>query len=211
MTKVTLASRSSSFLPGELGEPVVDGGERSEHGPAEEHVVEVGDDEIGVVELEIERRLGQHDAGEPAEQEADQEPDGEQHGRVEPHRAPEHRADPVEELDPRRHRHQQGHDGEEGQKHGTGGVHVVGPHTHRQRADGQGGEHHALVTEHGLAREGGDDLGGHPEERQRQDVDLGVAEEPEQVLPQDGLAAVGGVEEMGPEVPVRPQQRQARR
>ena len=38
--------------------------------PAEEHVVEMGDHEIGVVELEIERRHGQHDAGKTSEQEA---------------------------------------------------------------------------------------------------------------------------------------------
>ncbi len=65
---------------------------------------------------------------------------------------------------------------------------------------------HALVAEDGLPGEGRDDLGGHPEERQGQDVDLGVAEEPEQVLPQDGLAAVGRVEEVRPQVPVDPEQ-----
>ncbi len=49
---------------GELREPVVDAGEGGEHRPAEQHVVEVGHDEVGVVELEVERGLGQHDAGE---------------------------------------------------------------------------------------------------------------------------------------------------
>ena len=47
-----------------------------------------------------------------------------------------------------------------------------------------------------------------PKNGQGQDVHLGVAEEPEQVLPQDGLAAVCRVEEVRPEVPVDPQQGQ---
>jgi hypothetical protein len=42
------------------------------------------------------------------------------------------------------------------------------------------------------------DLGHDAEERQGDDVDLGVPEEPEEVLPQD-RPAVGGVEHVGPE------------
>ena len=46
-----------------------------------------------------------------------------------------------------------------------------------------------------------------PKPGQDHDVDLGVAEEPEQVLPQDRRAVGGGVEEVGPEVPVGQQHR----
>src|SRR5579875_3828104 len=87
-------------------------------------------------------------------------------------------------------------------------VYVVRPHAHGQAADGERREHHALVAEHGLAREGRDDLGGDPEERQGQYVHLGVAEEPEQVLVEDRLATVGGVVEVGAKVAVAPQQHQ---
>ena len=62
-------------------------------------------------------------------------------------------------------------------------------------------EDQALVAEQRLAAEDRDDLGDDAEERQRDDVDLGMAEEPEQVLPQD-RAAVGGVEDVRAEVPV---------
>ena len=48
----------------------------------------------------------------------------------------------------------------------------------------------ADVAEDRLAAEHRQDLGDDAEERQRDDVDLGMAEEPEQVLPQD-RAAVG--------------------
>ena len=70
-------------------------------------------------------------------------------------------------------------------------------------------KHHALVAEQRLAAEHRDDLGDDAEERQRDDVDLGVAEEPEQVLPED-RAAVVGVEDLRTEVPVDVEHQQRR-
>jgi hypothetical protein len=45
-----------------------------------EHVVEVRDDEVGVLHREVDRRGGQHDAGQTAEEERDQEADRPQQG-----------------------------------------------------------------------------------------------------------------------------------
>ena len=52
------------------------------------------------------------------------------------------------------------------------------------------------VAEDRLPGEDRDDLGDDPDRRQDQDVDLGVAEEPEEVLVEDRAAAVGRVEEV---------------
>ena len=54
----------------------------------------------------------------------------------------------------------------------------------RQGGDGHGGEDHALVAEDRLAGEDREDLGHDAEVGQGQDVDLGMAEEPEEVLPE---------------------------
>ena len=54
-----------------------------------------------------------------------------------------------------------------------------------------------VVAEDHLAGKDGDDLGDDAEGRQGHDVDLGMAEEPEEVLPQQGRAARLRVEEMG--------------
>jgi hypothetical protein len=78
------------------------------------------------------------------------------------------------------------------EQHGAGDEHVVGPYRHGQRRDCQGGEDQPGVTEERFAGEDRQDLGDDPEERKGQDVHLGVAEEPEQVLPQDGSAVAGG-------------------
>ena len=112
-----------------------------------------------------------------------------------------HGSDPVEELDAGGDRNEERHEREEREEDRTGDEHVVRPHSHGQSADRQGGEDHADVAEHRLAGEDRDDLGDDAEERQREDVDLGVAEEPEQVLPQDG-ATVGRVVDVCAELTV---------
>jgi hypothetical protein len=131
----------------------------------------------------------------------------EQHRRLEVSWPLPHGADPVEELHPGRHRDQERHEREERQQHRAGGEHVVRPHRHRQRAIADRRADQALVAEERLAAEHRDDLGDDAEERQRDDVDLGMAEEPEQVLPQQ-RAAVRGVEDVRAEPPVRLQHQQ---
>ena len=84
---------------------------------------------------------------------------------------------------------------EERQVHRSGDVHVVGPHRHGQRRDRERRVDQGRVPEDRLAGEHRQDLGDDAEERQRDDVDLRVAEEPEQVLPEHG-AAGGGVEDV---------------
>ena len=64
------------------------------------------------------------------------------------------------------------------------------------------GRHHGRIAENRLAREDRDDLVRKSEGRQDQDVNLGMAEDPEEMHPQDGRAAGLGVEEMGAEIAV---------
>ena len=192
-----------------LREPEVDAAIGGEHDGAEHDVVEVGDHEVGVGDLPVQRRAGQQHTGQAAQQEGDQEAEGEQHRRLEGQLPLPHGADPVHELDAGRHRDQVGEEGEEGQQHRAGGEHVVRPHRQRQGADGEGREDHALVAEQRLAAEHRDDLADDPEERQGDDVDLGVAEEPEQVLPQHGAAVLPAVDQR-PQVPVGQHRHQRR-
>lgn len=77
----------------------------------------------------------------------------------------------------------------------------MSPHDRRKHGDGDRGTDHADVSEHRFSAEHRQDLAHHAEERQRDDVDLRVTEEPEQVLPQQ-RAAVGRVVDMGPEFSV---------
>lgn len=67
---------------------------------------------------------------------------------------------------------------------------------HRQARDPQGGGDPAFAGGQPLAAEYGHDLGGDAEEQDRSNAGLVVAEEPQQVLPQDRTAA-GGIEHIG--------------
>ena len=183
-----LAQLGVEHLAGHLRPPEVEPGEHLEEHRAGQHVVEVRHDEVGVGDREVHRRRGQDDAGDAAEQEDHQEADGVQHRRLERDLAAPHGARPVEELHARGHRDQQRHEREERQQHRAGGEHVVRPHGHRQAGDRDGGGDQGLVAEQRLAAEHREDLGRDAEERQRQDVDLGMAEEPEEVLPQHRAA-----------------------
>ncbi len=164
--------------------------------------MEVRDDEVRVGDVEVERGRGEDDAGEAAEEEGDEEADGPQHRCLEGEGPLPHGPDPVEELHTRRHGDEEGHEREEGQQHAARHVHVVRPHRDGEPGDGDRGADEAHVAEDGLAREDREDLRDDAEERQRDDVDLGVAEEPEEVLPEQ-RPAVGRVEDVRAELAVR--------
>ena len=82
---------------------------------------------------------------------------------------------------------------------------MVAPDHPAHEPDNDSREHHDRVAEQGLLREGGDDLRDDAQGRQDEDVDLGVAEHPEQMLPEHGVATGRDVEEVGSEEPVEHQ------
>ena len=55
---------------------------------------------------------------------------------------------------------------------------------------------HHWISEHGAPRKRGDDLRDHSERRNENDVNLGMTEEPEQMLPEKCITALGRVEEL---------------
>ena len=84
-----------------LADPVVDPGEDAEDRAQAQHVVEVGDHVVGVVQRGVDAGVGQHHAGHPADGEQEDEADRPEHRRVEADRAAPHGGDPGEDLDAR--------------------------------------------------------------------------------------------------------------
>ena len=72
--------------------------EHREHEAAEQHVVEVRDDEVGVVLLRVGGHDRVHDAGEAAERELRDEAEREEHRTSESYRSAPHGSEPVEDL-----------------------------------------------------------------------------------------------------------------
>jgi hypothetical protein len=74
--------------------------------------------------------------------------------------------------------------------------HMVYPHPVAQKSDRHRGRRHERIAEDRLARKHGNDLGDHSERGKHHDVDLGMPENPEVVLPQQWRAALHGIEEL---------------
>src|SRR5690606_35255409 len=106
-------------------------------------------------------------------------------------RAPPHRGDPAEDLHAGWYRddHGGGHEVTLHVERHAHRVHVVRPHDEADHADRHHSVHHGEVAEDRLAREGRHYVADDAEARQDHDVYFGVAEEPEQVLEQDRVAA----------------------
>jgi hypothetical protein len=68
-------------------------------------------------------------------------------------------------------------------------------------------QHHRRVAKHRPPRERGDDRRHHAERRHEDDVDLGMTEEPEQVLPEQRIAAFGRVVELRADQAIEQQER----
>jgi hypothetical protein len=80
--------------------------------------------------------------------------------------------------------------------------HVVRPDAEAEERDEDSGIDHDRISENRLARECGQDLGHQPKRRENQDVDLRMSEDPEQVLPEQGIGAGGERVEVGTEEPI---------
>ncbi len=185
----------------DLGEPVVHPGPKPQHRAAKEHVMQVGDDEVGVGLLQVRRGGRVHYPGDPADGEHQDEANREEHGGGEPDRAAPHGGEEVEDLDPRGDGDQHGAHREEAfrDRPEPDRELVVAPHSPTEPCDQDSGKYHHVVAEQRLAAEGGDHIGDHAEHGNDQDVHLRVPEHPEQVLPENRVAALGGIKEHRPE------------
>src|SRR5918994_615296 len=114
--ELPLAELLVEHAPEHLRPPVEEPGEAREHDAAEERVVEVRDHDVAVVHLPVDRERSQVDAGEPADDEEREEAEREQHRRLEAEIPAPQRGEPVEDLDPGRHRDDHRRDHEEGLK-----------------------------------------------------------------------------------------------
>ncbi|KWT73912.1 hypothetical protein APY03_5763 [Variovorax sp. WDL1] len=175
----------------EYRRPEVEAREQREHHAADQHVVQMGDDEVAVVRLPVEGQHRHHDAGQAAQHEDEMKAQQEQRGRVRPHLAAPESRNPGEHLHAARERDQEARGRSHCHREVTHarGEHVVDPEREAHEPDaGERGHDRAIGHQPG-ARERRDHHRNHARGRQEDDVDLRMPEEPEQVLPQQRVAA----------------------
>ena len=126
---------------GDLGEPEIGRADHREDVDADQHVMEVGDDEIGVGQLPVDRHARGHEARDAADHEQQDHRGEEQEGGGDHRPAEPDRRDPGEDRDRARHRDDDRRAGEEGQAEArqAGREHVVHPDAEAEhhRRDGR--------------------------------------------------------------------------
>ena len=194
-------------FPGQLGKPVIDPGKNAEQGPAEQHIMDMGHDVIGILLLIVRGGDGMGHPAEPAHDKEGDKPQGKEHRRFQVNGAAPKGANPVKDFHPGRHGNQHGGDGEHRHRNRpqAHGEHMVTPHRPAHYADDDAGKDHDRIAEQRLAGESGQHFGDNAHRRQNQDIDLRVTEHPEQMLPHNGIAAALRDEKVGAEVAVEGQ------
>ena len=171
--RADLAEALRVHAAGELRPPVVERAEERDQRRAHHHVVEVGDDEVGVVQVDVDGQRPEEQAGQAADREQQQERQRVQHRGLEPDVALVERGHPVEDLDrggdADRERQRREHHVREAAL--AGHEHVVAPHEERQQCERDTRVRNEPVAEHRLARERGDQLADHTHRRDDHDVD----------------------------------------
>src|SRR5688572_14674913 len=187
-----------------LREPVIPAAENGEHGAKRQHIMEMGNHIIGVVENTVDGGIGQDYARDATNGEEKDETDSPEHGCAELDRAAPHCGDPGEYLDAGRHRDHHGGGDEIGLSVDveTDGEHVMGPDDETDDPDRHHGVRHAEIAEHRLFRERGHNLADHSEAGENQNVDFRMAEEPEQMLEENRIAAGLGNKKAGAKIAV---------
>ncbi|VTR71382.1 hypothetical protein DESC_930049 [Desulfosarcina cetonica] len=191
-----------------LGKPVGVARKIAEHGTRNQHVVEMGNEKQAVVDHVVGRWHRHQHAGHAADDKGREKPQGPVHGGGEADAALIHGEEPVEDLHPGGNGDHHGRDAEEGIDPGR-----VAHGEEMMQPDGKGKNHdprrridQGTITEEPLARKGGHHLRKDAEGRQDHDVDLGVAPDPEEVVPHHHVAPQAIGKKMHPQVTIQRQQ-----
>src|SRR5215813_5766622 len=154
------AERLVQHSPGSLREPVVDPTKDAKQHTADQHIVKMRYDEIGVGQMPIEGNCPQHDSRQPCNQELKEEGDATEHRQLKADLAAVHRAKPVEYLDPGGHANEHCGDGKKRitNRGHADREHVMSPDTHTDEGDHRRCPHHGRVAEDRLARKDWDDF-----------------------------------------------------
>ena len=128
---------------------MIDAAENDQNRRYAHHHMEVGDDEHGVGQRNVDDGIAEEQAGQAAIQKRDDEADGEQHRRCQVDVTAPQGEDPVVDLDGSRNGDDQSGDSEEEPEIGahTADVHVVRPHDKAQRANAHDGPYHHAIAE----------------------------------------------------------------
>src|SRR5208282_73394 len=182
---------------GHLRPPEMQASEIPHEHAADHDIVEVGDNEVSVGNVDVDAEGGEEKPGQAAHGEKPDEAEGVKHGRGVRNRTLVEGRGPVEHVDRRGHADEESQERKDqgGVERDAGDEHVVGPDQESQDGNGDARQSDELVSEDALAREAGYEFVDHSHGRQDHDVDGRMRVEPEQVLKQERVSAESGIED----------------
>ena len=188
---MNLPPKFAHVTPGHFRKPIIDAGEQRENRPRRHNIMEVGDDVIGVVQVQVAEIEAQRQARQTADAEHRQKAEREKHRRVDADGAAPQRQEHARQDDDRRH----GDDHRGGLKERAQPraharqIHVMRPDDERHEPDGQHRIDQGFIAPNGLAHIIGQNLGYNANGGQNQNIDFGMRQKPEQMLPEQRTAA----------------------
>ncbi len=179
-----------------LGEPEIRSGKYTHDGGYAHHHVEMPDNEIGGVEIDVDRRLREKESADSSAHEHRNESNAEQGRAIDSQIRSVQTAQPDQRHDRGRNRDHQRWEGKDqrGERIHAAEKHVMSPDHVAEEPDPHHAVDNAPLAQHRLAHVADQDVADDTDRRQDRDVYLRMSEEPEQVLPQtvailpDGLA-----------------------
>ena len=171
--------------------PIINAREKAEDRARRHHVMEMGNDIIGVVQRNIAEVKTQRQPGQAADAEHRQKSQSKEHRSIETYRAAPEGNKEYAQNDHRRNRDDHGCGLEkraDGRAHASQ-IHVVRPNDHREKADRKHRIDQRTITPNRLAGVVAKDLADNSHRRQDQNVNLRMPEKPKQVLPEKRAAS----------------------
>src|SRR5258708_29830865 len=195
---------------GDLRPPEMHSSQIGHDHAAHHYIMEVGNYEVGIVNMDVETEGRQEQAGQSADGEQADEAEGVEHGRFKGDRALVHGGGPVEYLDRRRYGDRVAEQREDHGRVGgdAGHEHVMRPDDKAENRDRDTGKRDEGVPKDPLARETGNDFADHAHARQNHDVYRRMRVEPKHVLEKHRIAAQFGIEDSDMEAALQHQQNQ---
>ena len=180
----------------DFGVPVIDRSENHKHRASVDDVVEMGNNEVGVMNVNVKRNLCERDTSDSSEHEVHNEATGKQHSTVQTDSTSPECCQPIEEFDSGwnrdegcRNREEQTHPG-----WSATGEHVVSPHHQSKNNDGHDRIHHGCISEQRLSAVNRKDFAHQAKGRQHHDVNRWVRIKPEKVLVNDNISSHSRIE-----------------
>src|SRR6185312_3700487 len=160
--------------------------------------MEVGHDEERVMHLRVHWHGGKHEPGKAADHEHKKESGYPPHGQLELQSPFPDGGNPAEELDGRGYHDHQGCRGKKALSHlgKASGKHVVHPHAEGNESDADGRDYECEISEDMPPGKTGDQCGDDRRTRKKNDVNVRMAEKPEQMLVKQNIAAYRWIKEL---------------